>query len=161
MAKRTTRTGPPGEPTQIGSLLNILARRKKWDQHLHLHAVFAFWDEAVGAEIAGRAQPTLIRGQVLWLAVADSIWMQHLHLQKMLLLDIINQRLTADRLIDIRFKLKPLPARESPPRRAEPKKARPPDQKKLQEFETLTAALRQDEIKVALRRLWLKFQSGW
>ena len=142
----------------IKGLLARVIRKKKWHTRLELHGVFSFWDEVVGPDISGRAQPGCIRGSVLWVDVVDPIWMQQLHLQKLLLLDLINRRLDKGSISDIRFKLNSELSSTKPA--ALPKKpARPIDKKKLQEFEEQLAPLRDEEIKRALLRLWKKYQA--
>ena len=74
-------------PIEISRLLSGVIENKKWRSKLELHRVFELWQSIVGQEIAAVAQPSLIRGHVLWVKVAESIWMQQLHLQKMLLLE--------------------------------------------------------------------------
>ena len=143
----------------IRGLLARVIRKKKWHNRLELHGVFSFWDEVVGPDISGRAQPTCIRGSVLWVEVIDPIWMQQLHLQKLLLLDLINRRLDKGAISDIRFKLNSELCRTKPA--ALPKKpARPIDKKKLQEFEEQLVPLRDEEVKKALLRLWKKYQTS-
>ncbi|OGQ96444.1 MAG: hypothetical protein A2521_08945 [Deltaproteobacteria bacterium RIFOXYD12_FULL_57_12] len=144
-------------PTRVKTLLATLFKEKNWEKQLGLHAVFLFWEEVLGPELACFAQPKLIRGNVLWVRVADSIWMQQLHLQKMLLLEKINARLAKDRLADIRFELdtdlgQPAPAKPAvkPVRQADPEKSRQVDQ--------LLSTLKNQEIRDALKNLWTRMQ---
>jgi hypothetical protein len=153
-----------GQSREIGAndirgLLARVIRKKKWYTRLELHGVFSFWNEVVGEDISGRAQPACIRGSVLWVDVIDPIWMQQLHLQKLLLLDLINRRLDNGSISDIRFKLNS--ELSSTKTAAPPKKpARPIDKKKLQEFEEQLVPLRDEEVKKALLRLWKKYQTS-
>lgn len=145
-------------PVRLNKLLNIFFQQKKWDRRLALHELFCFWDDTVGEEIAAQAQPSHIRGDILWVAVSEPVWMQQLHLQKILLLERINARLEKDRLSDIRFKLntslnKALPAKSTPEIPAGPV-FKKPDPEKIREFEDLTSGLKSEEIKTSLRRLW-------
>lgn len=146
-------------PVKLNKLLNKIFRQKNWDQRLGLHELFRFWDDTVGKEIATQAQPSHIRGNVLWVAVTEPVWMQQLHLQKILLLEKINDRLGKDKLSDIRFKLDTALKPAQPPAwltaipagRPVMKK---PDPEKMREFEDLTSSLKSDEIKTSLRHLW-------
>lgn len=142
----------------IRGLLTRVIRKKKWHNRIELHGVFRFWDEVVGPDISGRAQPACIRGSVLWVDVLDSIWMQQLHLQKLLLLDLINRRLDNGSISDIRFKLNSELGSTKPAALLK-KPARPIDPEKLQEFEEQLAPLQDEEIKRALLRLWKKYQA--
>jgi len=142
-------------PVEIRRLLADVFQNKKWHAKLELHRVFEFWNATVGRDIAAVAQPSLIRGHVLWVKVADSVWMQQLHLQKMLLLEKINQQLQAEKISDIRFQLN---SSLAPPPKPEPKKSKPVflDKKQEQEFDKLIGSLDNDDLKSSLKSLWLK-----
>ncbi len=145
------------QPVLLATLLADLFRDKRWDTRRELHRVFLFWEQAVGPDIAAQARPHLIRNTTLWLQVRDPIWMQQLHLQKMLLLERLNQRLTKARLTDIRFTINAnlrttAPEPETRPRNIPLKKEIDPQKK--QEGEQLVAGLKNDEIRAALQSLW-------
>ncbi len=143
----------------IRDLLARVIRKRKWHTRFELHGVFSFWNEVVGEDISGRAQPACLRGSVLWVDVLDSIWMQQLHMQKLLLLDLINRRLDKGSITDIRFKLNSELGSPKPVAPQPEKPARPIDAKKMQEFEEQLASLQDEEIKRALLRLWKKYQT--
>jgi len=145
-------------PVEISRLLASVFQNKKWHSKLELHRVFAFWDATVGRSIAAVAQPSLIRGHILWVKVADSVWMQQLHLQKMLLLEKINQQLHEEKISDIRFQLN---SSLAPPPEPEPKKAKPVflDKKQEQEFDKLISSLDNDDLKNSLKSLWITMQN--
>ena len=144
-------------PVQISRLLSSVFEHKKWLSKLELHRVFQFWNSAVGKEIAAVAQPSLIRGHVLWVKVADSVWMQQLHLQKMLLLEKVNQHLHEEKISDIHFQLN---SSLTPPPEPEPLESKPIflDKKKEQEFDKLISSLDNRELKASLKNLWIKMQ---
>jgi predicted nucleic acid-binding Zn ribbon protein len=146
------------EPSLLGTLLKELFQRKKWQLTLDRHKIFAIWEEIVGTHIAAHAMPDCIRGEVLWLTVTDSVWMQHLHLEKMTLLANINERLGEQGLQDIRFRLDTKLARRPPADAASKSRpageqARPDD---VSRFEELIQPLQDEELKATMRRLWLK-----
>ena len=145
-------------PVEISRLLAAVFQNKKWHSKLELHRVFEFWNETVGRDIAAVAQPSLIRGHVLWVKVADHVWMQQLHLQKMLLLEKINQQLHEERISDIRFQLN---SALTPPPEPEPRKSKPVflDKKQEQEFDKLISSLDNDDLKNSLKSLWLKMHT--
>ncbi|MDH5297498.1 MAG: DUF721 domain-containing protein [Desulfobulbaceae bacterium] len=147
-----------GTPEKIGSLLTSLFGERNWQRRLGLHALFSFWDEVVEEAIGRRAQPDLIRDTVLWVRVSDSVWMQHLHLMKNVLLDKLNQRLGEVKLTDIRFRIDSTLGRVKPPQ-PPPKPAPPVDQARLQQAEAMFASLADEELRKTLRRLWLKTES--
>lgn len=146
------------KPVEISRLLSAVFENKKWQSKLELHRVFQFWNSVVGKEIAAVAQPSVLRGHVLWVKVAESIWMQQLHLQKMLLLEKINQQLHEEKISDIHFQLN---SSLAPPFEPEIKKSKPVflDKKKEQEFDKLISSLDNDELKASLKSFWVKMHT--
>jgi predicted nucleic acid-binding Zn ribbon protein len=146
------------EPSLLGTLLKELFQRRKWQQRLDQHQLFPAWEDIVGAELAVHARPHCIRGKVLWLEVTDSVWMQQLHLQKMTLLALVNERLEGEELQDIRFRLETSLARPcrnelvagSEPREEEVSPG------EMNRFEELVRPVEDEELKATMRRLWLK-----
>jgi len=143
---------------EINRLLSAVFENKKWRSKLELHRVFEFWDRTVGKEIAAVAQPSLIRGHVLWIKVKDSIWMQQLHLQKMLLLENINKQLDGEKLSDIHLQLD---SSLSTPPEPENKKSKPVslDKRQEQEFDKLIGFLENDDLRGSLKSLWVKMKT--
>jgi len=146
------------EPVGINRLLSGVIADKKWRSKLELHRTFELWQSIVGPEIAAVAQPSLIHGHVLWVKVAESIWMQQLHLQKMLLLEKINNQLQNEKLSDIRFQLN---SSLTPPPEPEIKKSKPIllDKKEEQEFDKLISTLKNEDLRTSLKRLWVKIKT--
>ena len=146
------------KPVEISRLLTTVFENRKWRSKLELHRVFEFWNKTVGKEIAAVAQPYLIRGHVLWVKVRDSIWMQQLHFQKMLLLENINKQLVNEKLSDIHFQLD---SSLSAPLEAEIEKPKPVflDKKQEQEFDKLISPLESDDLKASLKSLWVKMKT--
>ena len=144
---------------EISRLLSTVFEKKKWRSKLELHRVFEFWDRTVGKEIAAVAQPALIRsGSVLWVKVKDPIWMQQLHLQKMLLLEKINRQLNGEQLSDIHFQLDSSLSTPPEPENEKPKSFSP-DKQQEQEFDKLISSLENDELRDSLKSLWVKMQN--
>ena len=145
--------------TDMKTVLAGLIREKNWEGRLGMHAVFDFWDEVVGDDIAAYARPSLIRGTVLWLDVSDSVWMQQLQFQKNLLLEKINLRLTGTKLTDIRFQLDTSlgrPVSEEVEKTA--KRKTEPDRKQRERLEEMLDSLADEDLKESMRRIWLKMQ---
>jgi predicted nucleic acid-binding Zn ribbon protein len=143
------------KPIKISRLLSDVFENKKWSSKLELHRVFEFWDSTVGKEIAAVAQPSLIRSRsVLCVKVRDSIWMQQLHLQKMLLIAKINRQLNGEQISDIHFQLDSSLASPTEP---QTQKTKPilPDRKKEMEFDNLLRCLENDALKTSLKNLWI------
>lgn len=148
-------------PEQIDRLLANVFENRKWRSKLELHKVFEFWDRTVGEEIAAVARPSMIKGRdVLWVKVKDSIWMQQLHLQKILLLEKINMQLEGGKISDIRFQLdSSLSPAAEPETAPEKSKAVLLDKKKEQEFDNLIGSLKGEELKASLKSLWVKMKT--
>ena len=146
------------KPVEISRLLSTVFENRKWRSKLELHRVFEFWNKTVGKEIAAVAQPYLIRGHILWVKVRDSIWMQQLHFQKMLLLENINKQLVNEKFSDIHFQLD---SSLSAPMEPETEKQKPVflDKKQEQEFDKLISPLENDDLKASLKSLWVKMQT--
>jgi hypothetical protein len=146
------------KPVEISRLLTAVFENKKWRSKLELHRVFEFWNRTVGKEITAVAQPSLFRGRVLWVKVKDSIWMQQLHLQKILLLEKINKQLDGEKISDIHFQLD---SSLSAPPEPENKKSKPVylDKKQEQEIDKLIGSLENDELKASLKSLWVTMKT--
>jgi len=146
------------KPVEINRLLSTVFEKKKWRSKLELHRVFEFWDRTVGKEIAAVAQPALIRSRsVLWVKVRDPIWMQQLHLQKLLFLEKINNQLNGEQLSDIHFQLD---SSLAAPLQPETEEFKPVflDKTKEQEFDKLISCLENEDLKISLKSLWVTMQ---
>ena len=158
MSAKNKRTGKKNA-SDIGMLLSSVFNNNKWHQRLNLNSVFLYWEETVGPEISVHAQPSFIRGRVLWLDVTDSIWMQQLHLQKILLLEKLNQKIQGgEQLEDIRFQIGTPVKQAAPPEPFVPRFT-PPDKEKIKEFENLITTIKDDDVKKSLYSMWAKFNS--
>jgi predicted nucleic acid-binding Zn ribbon protein len=150
---------PQSAPTAIKELLARIITGKKWQHRLQLHGVFSFWDEIVGPDISRQAQPSFIRGRILWVDVTDSIWMQQLHFQKILLLQLINNKLNDLALSDIRFRLNSKLVQKEK-QIFSPKAPTRIDEEKLTVFQGQLASLRSDGLRETLVSLWKKNHSN-
>ena len=72
-------------------------------------AIWRAWDDAVGMQIARRAQPVRLRGRTLVVAVSSAPWMQELQLLKRTILAELNARLAAPIIGDLHLVLTSLP----------------------------------------------------
>lgn len=169
-ANRRTIMAASNMPSDLGSLLAAVLKEKDWQRRLRLHQVFLFWEEVVGNEIARHAQPQVIKGDVLWLEVSDSIWMQQLQFERFHLLELLNARLAAGghaaaavgegmplRLSDLKFKLGPSHGRRQP--------VRPPkpclheiDHDRFAQFSASLNSIADQGLKESMKRLWLAMQ---
>lgn len=165
----------PHTPTALGTLLSTLVSQRQWRQRLRLNQVFLFWDEVVGPEIASHAKPLVIRGEVLWLGVSDSMWMQQLQFEKVQLLALLNARLArlgkADSsrdddsnetvsLADLKFQLDPVLGRQPDPP-PEPAAARPIDAREYAQFSASLNSIPDQALRESMKRMWLAHHRGW
>ena len=157
-------------PTDLGSLLASALQQKNWQRRLRLHQVFLFWDEVVGSAISRHAQPQVIKGSVLWLAVSDSIWMQQLQFERHHLLELLNGRLGEGeratgsarveveaplRLTDLKFQLDPSLGRcrqTKPPTKAAVHEI---DPNRFGQFSESLNSIPDPELRESMKRLWL------
>jgi len=159
-------------PTDLGSLLASVLTQKDWQRRLRLHQVFLFWDEVVGGEIARHAQPQVIKGDVLWLAASDSIWMQQLQFERHHILELLNARLAAGgeqsavtprpeagagaspRLTDLKFTLDSSFSRRQQVRR-KTSVAQEIDHDQFAQFSASLNSIDDPETRESMKRLWL------
>ena len=144
------------KPIPVSSLLTDLIQQKGWKKQISRNRVFLLWESIVGPEIAHHARPQVIRGKVLWVNVSDSVWMQQLQFQKIMLLEQINQNIETS-IEDIRFSVDPSLDRPLP--EPEPQSAPPeyqPDPEKKAEMEKLFSSVENREVRRAMKELWLK-----
>lgn len=155
-------------PADVGSLLTSVLTKKDWLQRLKLHQVFLFWNEVVGKEIARHAQPQVIKGDTLWLAVSDAIWMQQLQFERHHLLELINFRLAergaqerattgegkdAPRLNEIKFALDTSIGRR--PAKAKRAAVREIDHEQFAQFSASLNSIEDQATRESMKRLWL------
>jgi len=119
-------------------------------------AIWRVWEDAVGPQIARRAEPVRLRGRTLIVVVSSAPWMQELQLLKRTVLAELNARLDEPLVADLHFVLtslgdaRPAAAPATPRRRCPP----PQRQEDLADLGALPAPLRAcfDDITRAWRR---------
>ncbi len=94
-------------PAHIGSLIDSLATRYRWQKRFTRSQLWEKWPEIAGDAISKHSWPLKFRERdVLVIAVSDSVWMQQLSLQKLVILDAINRGLPPEAMIrDLHFTL--------------------------------------------------------
>lgn len=143
------------KPVPISSLLAELIQKKGWKKQINRNKIFLIWEKIVGAEIAHHAQPQIVRGKVLWINVSDSVWIQHLQFQKMIILEQINHYLSTS-IKDIRFNIdssldRPLP---EPVKPSQPVHYQP-DPAKRARMDKMFSSVKNKEVRQAMRKFWL------
>ncbi len=145
------------KPQSIGSLLDGLIARKEWTHKFKLHQVFLFWTDVVGEDVARWAKPSIIRGRILWISVIDSVWMQQLYMQKILLLEKLNERLPGSGFTDLRFQVDSQLASTPPdPEKFARKGNWEPSQEEQEAFRKALDTIPDPEIRESLFKYWHK-----
>lgn len=157
--KRPGRSGSQ-QIDPLRRVLSGLIRDRNMEERLDLHQVFLFWEKAVGRDIAVHAKPDVIHGTVLWLVVADSMWMHHLHLQKPLILERINARLQGVSISDLRFRVGDVAEEEMPDRSVKPKRVLRPLTAMPEELAREISEMSDDNMRHAFVSLWRKASSS-
>ena len=96
------------EPQPIGDVLTELAARYGLGQSLALEQLQEAWKEAVGPDIAPFTKAVGVKGGLLEVVVAASVWVQELNFQKAELLAEFKQRMPKSKIRGLRFKVGPL-----------------------------------------------------
>jgi len=110
----------------VGGILERTLDRHGLGRRLGRHLPSALWTEAVGGELASRAQPTVLSGGTLHQLVQDHRWRDQLDAARHLIIARLNQRLGRNAIHSLQFglahsgSLRPLhpssSSRTSPPR---------------------------------------------
>lgn len=145
---------PRKQPDHIGFVLGELVGKKRWGVRFEMHRVFAFWDEIVGAEIAAQAQPVKMHGTVLWVEVAESVWLQQLQYLKMVFVESINDRFDGVGLTDIRFSLKPHRHDPKQPAKVWSQPGPAPSKEDFDAFSQTVSDIEDPELRASMRRCW-------
>ena len=89
-------------PVSIGSIL-----RNEQKELCKYQPIWENWEDAVGADIARRAEPdSVAKSGILTVNVTSSVWMQELHFIKQTLIDALNEKCGGFLVKDIQFRHK-------------------------------------------------------
>jgi len=140
----------------LASHLPSLFGRKNWQTVWQTYTLLKHWSEIAGEKIAKRSEPAYIQKNILWVAVRDSVWMQHLQTMKPELVRKVRDFLPETEIRDIRWIMQPaepLPAAPLPDRRTE----HPPDPEQKKAFERIASTVENKDCRIALCRLWATY----
>lgn len=87
----------------LGEVLSRALGEKGLAQRLDRRLPTQLWNDAVGPEIARRAQPTVLSAGVLHVLVQDRNWRDQLDAMRMMLMARLNQRLGRPLVKELRF----------------------------------------------------------
>ncbi|NLC71162.1 MAG: DUF721 domain-containing protein [Desulfuromonadaceae bacterium] len=100
MAKRRTDT-PSARPRPVAEVVDRVLDRCGLQKRRFLFGIFASWEEIVGSRLAAHCEPLRLRGGVLEVRVDQAVWMQHLQLQKVKILEAVNRHMGEQMIRDI------------------------------------------------------------
>lgn len=135
----------------LAAFLPQLAREQGWQFKLEQCRLFDNWEKIVPSEIFDHCSPLKISKNVLWLQVENSVWMQQLQYQKLLLLDTVNEFLPNSGVDDIRFVLAEVKKVEQAKKSV---RFIAPSEEKIQAFERQISFIKDKEVRDALMRFW-------
>lgn len=93
------------EPERISSILARLVSRMGISTRLEREKAVILWEEAVGRNIARRAEAVSFNGGRLFVVVKDSTWLQELALMKEGIIEKMNSLLGKPMVEDIMFRI--------------------------------------------------------
>ena len=93
------------EPEKAGKILERLTARMGIAARLEREKAVVLWEEAVGKNIARRAQAVSVRNGILFVVVQNSAWLQELSLLKEGIIEKVNSAIGTDVVKDIVFRI--------------------------------------------------------
>ncbi len=95
-------------PVHVSDLLREVIAGLETRRAAPLVALSRHWEALVGPELAGNARPAGLKGDLLLVDVANSVWMQELQFRKAELMERLNAGLPDVHIREIRFRIAPL-----------------------------------------------------
>ncbi len=136
----------------LANILPKLAEDNGWQKMLKQYALFSQWSSIVGEDVAEHATPLKTMKNVLWLEVENSVWMQQLQYQKILILQACNEFLPESPFSDIRLVLKD--KRQNEQSHYGSVKFIAPSENEIEAFERIAATIKDKDCREALMQFW-------
>jgi predicted nucleic acid-binding Zn ribbon protein len=92
-------------PEPLGSLVARVLEDMGAGASARVMRIAEHWEEAVGAEIAARCRPTVLRGDVLEVTVDSSVWCQQLQLRGPEIIEALRAALPAEAPSELWFRV--------------------------------------------------------
>lgn len=89
----------------VSTAIKGALHRLNLDTKMRGYAVWGVWDQAVGETVAQQAQPTFVRGGILFVKCSSSAWMQQLQFMKGKIREELNRLVGSEVVKDIRFQM--------------------------------------------------------
>ena len=93
------------EPVPVGLVVKKIISGFRHRKDGDLGLILDVWPEAVGHAIAANTRPARLAGDVLWVHVDSSVWIQELRFLKTDIVDSLNARLEGTVVTDLKFKI--------------------------------------------------------
>ncbi len=127
------------------------------DSKLKEQEFLSTWDDVVGGKIASIAQPDYIRFKILFVSVADPIWIQQLSLMEDMIVDKLNRQSDRKLIEKIRFRFGKIQrGRDQIKANTEKIRERRLSPLEREGIERELKPIKNQEIKDALKRLMVK-----
>jgi hypothetical protein len=133
----------------LQDILSNLFLDMKVDNKMANVKILGIWDQAVGERIAENTAPESIRRGILFVNVANSVWMQQLHFLKDEILAKINNALDSPRIKEIRFKIGKTPGSAPPTTEMLP----PLDKEEMAEIERQSSSIEDKDLRRSFQHL--------
>jgi predicted nucleic acid-binding Zn ribbon protein len=147
----------PGILQPLASVLAQTLRQAGLDRVVVLARLGRHWEEIVGSQIAAVARPEGLRARVLFVAVADAIWLQQLTFYQAQLLRNIRRVLGDVPIGKLHFTLAS-PSREAIPKAEETVELLPLTAAEECQVLEDTVGIADAELRETVRRVWRR---GW
>jgi predicted nucleic acid-binding Zn ribbon protein len=90
-------------PRLLGEILPEALKKKALHLPMKDRSLIDAWNRAVGPQIGAKAQPDRLRDDVLYVRVANSVWMHELQFMKQDIISKLNGILGGTTVVQIRF----------------------------------------------------------
>jgi len=94
---------PKRDPVPMGGMVGRILDELGHGDAARVLRIAAQWEAVVGADVAAQAEPVALRGAVLEVRVASSVWAQHLQLRRSEILAGLARELGQQAPTDLRF----------------------------------------------------------
>ena len=94
------------KPKELGSFLNHILKKYGLFDKIKEHYIYIVWKEEVGENISAHTTPVFFKNGRLFVDVDSSTWLNELKFMKTKIIKSLNERLEANKVRDIVFKIK-------------------------------------------------------
>ena len=148
----------PAKLQKIGDILQKALKRHHIPLRLEDQQLQKIWFEVVGPKIAAYTRPDAIKRDILFVKVANSVWMQQLHFLKQDILEKINREYKNNPIKNISFSIDEMAAsvmkKDNPPSPDRESSVLKSRDKKI--IEKSVASVTDEELRDILRRVMTK-----